>query len=1599
MKHHLSAPIARHLLTLLVCASLTLALPALAAPVILATSPLATSSNTLVPPNIMFMLDDSGSMDWDYLPDNARNFAGDYGFNSSQCNGTAYNPKITYTAPVHSDGTSYPNSSFTNAPNNGYDLTQGYTNLSTSYPGGSGTGSSGSNLATPQAAFYYTYKGTQTAAWQQNFYNTSSTFYTECATSFGSPPNTGNTVFTLVLVSSISGIGGTDETTNFANWFSYYSTRSLMMKTGVGLAFQGVNSTYRIGFMTMNNNVSPDFVDILPFAGGCAVGSGACQKDLWYGKLYGSSPGNSTPLRQTLSQIGWLYANKFGPTTTYTATITVGSSTSSTSATSITEGPGSCNTSSATTTGPCYQLMNAASSTTSRGNSAVATRVAGQINTQNTAYPSVYYTATASSNVVTIIGSSADLGNTPVVTFTGGGTFTVTAFVATTSSGTLNGVTPLDPVQYSCQKNFVILSTDGYWNGNAGYKLDGTMIGDQDTAVPRPYYDGGQVNQVSTQTSETQTQVQQSTSQLEQDTTQYQIPGTITQQNTGPLYKMRNSGSNWRQASSCDTSTNYACAIGTLSNGTVTPNWVTVSSCTSSLSGTVWGTNGSGNATACQTISGWVNTSSCSPVGTSSCRLNDTGWVPAASCTPSGPTNGQTVTCQTLTTGPTYVASCTAATANSGNNYTNTSCTTTTIFGPAYVAGCTPSSASSTNSWVNTTCTSTSSTVNNVSTCSAQAASSTNNYTAITCVAGTGGTSDTLADTAMYYYQTDLRDPSLNNCTGVLGTNVCANNVPISGTDTNPAQHLTTFTLGLGTRGQMVYSSTYKADTSGDYFSVAAPNPPTPGYVLADSTQTPPVCSWKSNGQICNWPIPSSNSYTNVDDLWHAAVNGRGSYFSATNPATLASGLAQTMQEINQVTGAAAAAATSTLNPVQGNNYAYVASFTTVKWIGNLEERTIDITTGNVSTSATWCVENIAPPTCVSPNTIVADTSGGSTVYYCVAPGTATSSASCTSPMVYDSVSSHCRQAINNTCTGTLPPMVAATTDTRTIYTASSTGTALIPFDSTFATANPGFFPVNGLSQWTSLTTTQQANMTPTTLVNYLRGQNGYEQNRTANPANNWVYRYRDAVMGDALESQPTFVAAPTFNYSDPGYSAFITANATRAGTVYIGTNDGMLHAFAAPNGVERWAFVPSVVIPNMWKLADFNYATQHVNFVNGSPVISDICTANCTNASTAVWRTIIVGGLNAGGREYYALDITNPASPSLLWDFTPAKDANLGYTYGRPVITKKQDGTWVVLLTSGYDNGTTSPDNVTANSPAGDGMGHLYVLNAATGSIISNISDSTGSAGTPSGLAKFAAYSAVAGTNQAGLVYGGDLLGNLWRFDINNIANLPFVLAKLADPAGVAQPITVTPALGAVNGTNIIFVGTGEYLQSSDLSNTQVQTIYGITDNAATATLVNPAGSGRNSNTLIQQTLTNIGNSTRTDTNNTVNLTVARGWYVDLPDTGERANVDFQLVQGTLLVPTIVPSNTACSPGGYGWLNYFNYKTGGPVDPNNPIVSQYFDSPIVGMNVLYINGQPKVETVTSNNPTPTAPPTQPPFQQGSGGFNQVRELWRELIP
>jgi type IV pilus assembly protein PilY1 len=125
------------------------------------------------------------------------------------------------------------------------------------------------------------------------------------------------------------------------------------------------------------------------------------------------------------------------------------------------------------------------------------------------------------------------------------------------------------------------------------------------------------------------------------------------------------------------------------------------------------------------------------------------------------------------------------------------------------------------------------------------------------------------------------------------------------------------------------------------------------------------------------------------------------------------------------------------------------------------------------------------------------------------------------------------------------------------------------------------------------------------------------------------------------------------------------------------------------------------------------------------------------------------------------------------------------------------------------------------------------------------------------------------------------------------------------------------------------------------------------------------------------------------------VDFGTGRGWFVDFPDSRERVNIDGKLVLGTLLVPSIVPSSTECSPGGSGWLNFFDYKTGGAV---TGVSSAKYDSPIVGVNVLFVEGNPIVEVVTSTEPTPK-PDDHVPFKATAGGFSGKRMIWHELIP
>ncbi|HEX5160457.1 MAG TPA: hypothetical protein VFV88_01970, partial [Steroidobacteraceae bacterium] len=188
-----------------------------------------------------------------------------------------------------------------------------------------------------------------------------------------------------------------------------------------------------------------------------------------------------------------------------------------------------------------------------------------------------------------------------------------------------------------------------------------------------------------------------------------------------------------------------------------------------------------------------------------------------------------------------------------------------------------------------------------------------------------------LADVALYYYQTDLRGPGAKNASS--GVDVSADNVPTTDKDFAAHQHMTTFTLGLGLDGTLTYRSDYATAKAGDFYGI------TQGTLSG------------------SWPDPVADSPTALDDLWHTAVNGRGVFFSASNPAELANSLTDTLNALKQRVGAGAAAATSNLQPVAGDNFAFTAQYQTVQWIGDVKARTIDLGSGAISSVELWSAQ------------------------------------------------------------------------------------------------------------------------------------------------------------------------------------------------------------------------------------------------------------------------------------------------------------------------------------------------------------------------------------------------------------------------------------------------------------------------------------------------------------------------------------------------------------------------------------------------------------------------------------------------------------------
>lgn len=768
----------------------------------------------------------------------------------------------------------------------------------------------------------------------------------------------------------------------------------------------------------------------------------------------------------------------------------------------------------------------------------------------------------------------------------------------------------------------------------------------------------------------------------------------------------------------------------------------------------------------------------------------------------------------------------------------------------------------------------------------------------------------TLADVAMYYYKSDLRPAGSTNFN--TGVDVSTDNVPTaSGTDMNPSQHMVTFTIGLGVDGYLTY------DGGGTYGSLDV------GHIRNADTN----CVWAPGAStVCNWPqVPYYSSGSSCDDpskdddLWHAAVNGRGNYLSAKNTQALMSGLRSDLAKIEAQTGAAASSATSTPNITQNDNFIYSTTFVTSTWDGQLQAQTISTADGTINSTC--------PSGCWFAQALL--------------------------------------DAITNP------------TDSRNIQVWSPSQSKLVAFtfDNLDATAQAWFTNAcTLLSQCGTLGASDQAivNSGPN-LVNYLRGETTYANSTVAD------FFVRDHVLGDLIDSRPAVVRDPRRHYADaagPGgqtYAAYAAQYAGRQSTIYVGGNDGMLHQFDAATGQELWAYIPRMLLPQMVYLADIAYSTQHRYYVDGSPEVGDVL--DTLGQVDGMWHTVMVVGLNDGGRGYFAFDVTNPASPRFLWEFctdgtlcmsasgAARSDSDLGLSFGNAVITKRAyDHRWVVVVTSGYNN--VNP---------GDGTGWLYELDPFTGQVLDRVSTLAGnslpapSGPNPSGLAKITALANNPDTdNTSRFIYGGDLLGNLWRFDLSTSPPTVSTMATLKDAAGKPQSITTRPDLGQVNNSTVVYVGTGRLLGLQDLQDpatlnppgswSYVSSIYALVDNGTNL------GSPRTNSTMVTQTLSSFGSAgnVRSVSGNAVNIPSNIGWMIDFPSVGERVNVDPQLVLGTLIVTTNVPNSNACTAGGDGWLYQFGYASGGAVTgvANNIAGAETTSAMIVGNVVVQLPSQ-----------------------------------------
>ena len=771
---------------------------------------------------------------------------------------------------------------------------------------------------------------------------------------------------------------------------------------------------------------------------------------------------------------------------------------------------------------------------------------------------------------------------------------------------------------------------------------------------------------------------------------------------------------------------------------------------------------------------------------------------------------------------------------------------------------------------------------------------------------------NTLADVAMKWYETDL-DTTLTG-------KVPSSNIGSSADqDDNTEQHMVTFTVAFGLSGNTSCNPTDRTT------SVASQN-------------WPEICDNPSASSGSGWPNPVADSATTIDDMRHAAWNGRGQFLSAGDPQDLIDSLLEAFSDIdNRNTAAAAAVAVNSTNLGAGG-LVYQASFDSSSWSGNVKAFAYDSNTQAFSNTASFAVASKLEDQVSGANSAPARqiiTFNGTQGVPLTFPGDG----------------------------GVLNYLIYLTTNLLgTSSYLSQTQVRDLLSDAPYDYDNLVTNILNVL-----FASARQANFEHgVKIIDWLRGDRSNEDDDTG-------LRERDSgdLLGDIVNSAPLYVGNPAANkYPDtiepspaPAYSSYVTAT-NRTAMVYIGANDGALHGVDATTGYEKFAYFPGMLFSAggyVSALSSPDY--EHKYYVDGSPTAADAYIDFDGNSSDE-WGTALVGSLRAGGKGIFAMNITNPANFSeanaasmVMWEITNTASGYeaLGYTFARPTIAKLHNGKWGVIFGNGYNN--------TSN-----GRAVLYIADLEDGSLIKAIDTGVGSVANSncadgSSDCNGLSTPAVVDFNFDGVadrVYAGDVHGNLWAFDISTVSTGSWAsiggsspLFRARNDADAKQPITTQPAVafhpterGSATTPNLlVFFGTGEFVSSTAKSNTDTQTMYAVWDrgpasgNPLTAKSLPIVRSN-----LVEQTIslssvdpdgggTDPANDVRLLTREAVNYQDKSGWYVDLTTSSERVIVSPLILGEVVAWVTAIPQGTLCDSAGKSWVMAADLLTGGEPD------------------------------------------------------------------